>query len=311
MTMAEQLSRFDARSREQWFATGNRLLPPAVSVLLALGIAYELAQLALALLPGEPYGGPPPEVARTVRTVADPQASNLAQLRDWHPFGQAPTESATAAPPPSAIVDAPDTTLNLKLSGTITRSADDESEAMIQSGNQEEKRYFVGDTIEGGNGAVLHSVYPDRVILNRAGRLETLRRPEELPARRAATPTARFAPPQTDADDQGSLRQVISANASRLTDIIRLAPHVESGTVVGFRVNPGRDEGAFNGLGLRAGDIVTDINGIALNDPGRGLQAFEALGEATMGNVTVIRDGAAQVLVIDTSQLESISENRQ
>ena len=41
------------------------------------------------------------------------------------------------------------------------------------------------------------------------------------------------------------------------------------------------------------------------------LAVFEALGEATMANVTVIREGEAQVLPIDTSQLESLAEGRQ
>jgi general secretion pathway protein C len=104
---------------------------------------------------------------------------------------------------------------------------------------------------------------------------------------------------------------VISQNASRLTDIVRLAPHIQEGRVVGFRVNPGRDRDSFEALGLLAGDVVTDINGIALDDATRGLQAFEALGEATMANVTVLRDGTPTVLVIDTSQLQNLQENRE
>jgi len=57
--------------------------------------------------------------------------------------------------------------------------------------------------------------------------------------------------------------------------------------------------------------IVTDINGIVLDDYNRGLQAFEALGEATMANVTVLRDGSTQVLVIDTRQLQNLQPKPQ
>jgi hypothetical protein len=35
---------------------------------------------------------------------------------------------------------------------------------------------------------------------------------------------------------------------------------------------------------------------------------FEALGEATMANVTVIRNGVPQLIVIDTSQLQGLGE---
>ena len=109
----------------------------------------------------------------------------------------------------------------------------------------------------------------------------------------------------------GSLRDVISDNATRLTDIVRLAPHVQEGQVVGFRVNPGRDRATFEALGLQAGDVVTDINGTVLDDPSQGLQVFQSLGESTQANVTVLRDGVPQVIVIDTTQLQSLQENRE
>ena len=107
------------------------------------------------------------------------------------------------------------------------------------------------------------------------------------------------------------LREVISDNAARLSDIIRPVPHVQEGQVVGFRVNPGRDRAAFEALGLQPGDVVTDINGTVLDDPSQGLQVFQSLGEATQANVTVLRDGVPQVIVIDTSQLQSLQENRE
>ena len=103
----------------------------------------------------------------------------------------------------------------------------------------------------------------------------------------------------------------ISDNASRITDIMRLAPHIEEGQMIGFRLQPGRDRDTFEALGLQAGDVVTDINGTVLNDPTAGLQVFQALGEATMANVTVMREGVPQVIVIDTTQLENLAENRE
>jgi general secretion pathway protein C len=153
-------------------------------------------------------------------------------------------------------------------------------------------------------------VYSDRVLLNRSGRLETLRLPKELAA--STGPMGMPSPlPQAAAPAGGSLREVISENASRLTDIVRLAPHVQEGQVVGFRVNPGRDRAAFEALGLQAGDVVTDINGTVLDDPSQGLQVFQSLGETTQANVTVLRDGVPQVLVIDTTQLQRLQENRE
>jgi len=311
MNLAEKLSQFNLRSREQWLLAANRVLPPILSAVLVIAIAYQFAGITTSFLPGTAYG-PAPEVARVTGPAPGSQATDLSSLTNWHPFGEARVESIASEPLPAMPVDAPDTSLNLKLTGVIPQIFNEhleQSEAMIQSGNQPDQRYRVGETIEGAGGATLHHVYHDRVILNRNGRLETLRLPEELTSR-ANSATGRPAAPMPGTD-QSSLRQVISANASRLTDIIRLAPHVEGGQVVGFRINPGREAETFDALGLRAGDVVTDINGLALNDPSRGLQAFEALGETTMANVTVLRDGSPQVIVIDTSQLDALSEDRQ
>ena len=108
-----------------------------------------------------------------------------------------------------------------------------------------------------------------------------------------------------------SLRGVLTNNASQLSQVIRVAPFLDQGQMVGFRINPAQDPQLFQSLGLQPNDVVTDINGMTLNDPSAGLQVFESLGEATQANVTVIRNGNPEVLVIDTSQLQQLSEGRQ
>ena len=227
-------------------------------------------------------------------------------------FGEAPDpEAVEAAPPPTELVDAPDTTLNLRLSGVVVRDLNEDSDAMIANGNQPDKRYRVGETIEGASGATLHHVYADRVLLNRNGRLETLRLPEEDDAGANVRRAAAARPAPAPVTNTAPLREVISQNATAITRVMRFAPHVEGGQIVGFRVTPGPEADVFQGLGLEPGDVVTDINGITLDDPSRGLQAFEALGESTMASVTILRNGNPQVISIDTTQLEALSEGRQ
>jgi general secretion pathway protein C len=227
-------------------------------------------------------------------------------LTDSHLFGEA---SEQAAPEVSEVIDAPETTLSLTLKGILAKEEDTNGGAIISSNRGEDKAYQVGQGIDGADGATLHSVYADRVLLNRNGRLETLRLPKELTA--SAQPMGMPSPLPQAAAPSGSLREVISENATKLTDIVRLAPHVQEGQVVGFRVNPGRDRDTFEALGLRAGDVVTDINGTVLDDPSQGLQVFQSLGESTQANVTVLRDGVPQVVVIDTTQLQTLQENRE
>jgi general secretion pathway protein C len=147
-------------------------------------------------------------------------------------------------------------------------------------------------------------------LLNRSGRLETLRLPKELSTTSPGSQLPMASPLPQPAPAAG-LREVITENATRLADIVRIAPHVQEGQVVGFRVTPGRDRDAFEALGLQPGDVVSDINGTMLDDPSQGLAVFQALGESTQANVTVLRDGVPQVIVIDTSQLQSLEENRE
>ena len=307
MDVAKRLADWRDQPPEQWFNAANRYLPPGITAVLVIAIAYQLATLTWTLIPGStPLATP---AARAVDSGKTTGGADYSVLEDSNLFGEeAEQPQAVVAP----VVDAPDTTLSLTLRGILSKEGDPNGSVIIEgSRGGEMKTYFVGQTIDGADGATLHSVYADRVLLNRAGRLETLRLPKELTPSSGSSMAMASPLPSAAAPQTGSLREVISENAARLTDIIRPSPHVQEGQVVGFRVNPGRDRAAFEALGLQPGDVVTDINGTVLDDPSQGLQVFQSLGESTQANVTVLRDGVPQVIVIDTTQLQRLQENRQ
>jgi general secretion pathway protein C len=313
MDLAKHLGTWKEQSPEQWARTANRYLPTGGTAILVLAIAYQLASLTWVLAPG----APPPVRARPVSpaepSAGDAQAADVEALVHSHLFGEA--DKAPPAPAAEAITEAPDTTLTLDLRGILSIGDDGSSGQVIIAANRgEDKTYHVGQAIDNTSGAKLYSVYWDKVLLDRGeGRYETLRLPKELlgtPAPRAKGPM--MAPPVAAPPAANeSLRTVIGQNAAKLQDIIRVAPQVDQGKVVGFRIQPGKDRATFDTLGLVPGDVITEINGVVLDDPSKGLQAFEALGEATQANVTVLRDGAPQALVVDTTQLQSLKENRQ
>jgi general secretion pathway protein C len=304
---AKRLAAWKDQPPEQWLKLVNRYLPPVVTAVLVLAIAYRLAELTWLLVPSTLPSSPPPPVIAT-RTAAAGPATTTYDLEGWHPFGEA---SANAPPPVVATQDAPDTTLALVLSLVHAFPDPEVGYASISSGRGEQKLYPAGAAIDGANGATLHSVYADRVLIDRGGRVETLRFPEpqQLPGG-ALPPTARLAPPPPPAQNT-NLREVISANASRITDIIRAVPHIEGEQMVGYRVTPARNREAFAALGLEPGDVLTEVNGTALNDPASSLQVFESLGEASMATVTVLRNGTSQAVVIDMTQIQNIAENLQ
>ncbi len=307
---------------ESWLRGLNRYGPPIVMAVLVIAIARELADITWTLLsdtaaPSAPARASTPVQRDDGSVVA---AVDYSTLDGWKPFGEPPEETETVAT--AAILDAPDTTLNLSLHGVLevadpeTRQAQpDQGMAMISSGRAEQELYRVGDSITGGSSARLHSVYYDRVLLDRGGRVETLRLPLEVaasaPPPRVAARPGDVGRQQAAASGSTSLRDALSDNAAMLTEVIRPSPHMEGGQMTGFRLAPGRNRDAFNALGLQPGDIMTEVNGLVMNDPRAAAQVFSALSETNVANVTIVRDGAPQVMTIDLSTVESIMENSQ
>ena len=77
-----------------------------------------------------------------------------------------------------------------------------------------------------------------------------------------------------------------------------------NGQLKGYRVFPGRNRQQFVALGLRPGDLITEINGVLLNNPSQGMAIFRSLGESTQVSVTVERNGKQETLHLDTNSIE-------
>jgi len=299
--MQNVMSRWRVESPEQLLAKASQHLPLWVSLIFVVLIAYYLARLSWMLLPSsdEPLWVPPQSVSE--RPGIQNQGNGDEQYKsivDAHLFGIA--DESTAETAPSETDDAPDTRLNLKLRATVAASETDIAHAIIADGSGTEKVYFMKDSVPGG--ATLHRVHVDRVILNRGGVLEALRLPKEFAGNPAAAPRAanRRSNPAT-----ANVQQLLSQNAATFTEIIRPQPFMPNGQLKGYRVFPGRNRQQFIALGLRPGDLVTEINGVALNNPTQGMEVFRSLGESSQVSVTIERNGRPQVLNLDSSKLSA------
>ncbi len=306
MELTHKIQHLRERSPEQWLALANNELPAVTAWVLVILIAWSGAQLLWSLFPGEPEFDWSRRAASGGTPVNNADVSvDFRAIANAHLFGE-----ADAQPTPSAAVKAPETRLNLKLRGTI--AADDETiaHAIIADDSNKAQVYFVEDSVPGG--ATLHEVHPDRVILNRGGALETLRLPKEsqnLGIQRAIVSD------DVDADEHGgsrrdTLRAAVGSNPSAFTEIIRPQPFMPNGEMRGYRVYPGRDRKAFAALGLRPGDLVTEINGQSLNNLSEGMEIFRQLGDATQMTVTIERNGSPMALTLDSSQFNNASGAR-
>ena len=95
----------------------------------------------------------------------------------------------------------------------------------------------------------------------------------------------------------------MSNNAARLSDVIRPTPYFVNGQQQGYRVYPGRDRRQFAALGLKAGDLIKDIDGQALTNPQQAMQIFQSLGSASQVTVTVERDGQPTTILLTTDKI--------
>jgi len=285
----------DTRTQE-WLTRLQGNGPRLVSLALAALIAAELARIAISVLGGGPVKSPEPvlssQAPRGARAGLDLQSVISAHL-----FGVATVDPATQDP-----AHAPPSAANLVLAGTIATQDPKRGVAIISDGGPS-KVYSVGDSV---GGASLHSVYLDHVILDRAGQLETLLLPRLLgPGMRGPPVVRRFgADPRTVAAVD-NIRRMVQQDPGLLDQVMRTVPSYDSaaGKLRGFRAYPGANRVIFNKLGLKPGDLVTSINGTALDDPQRSQEVFNTIQTSDHVTVTVERGGQKQDITLNIAQV--------
>ena len=288
-------------------STVNRLLPPAVSLLLVVLIAWQLAKMIWMLVPGSSIGDVVPLPASLPEsTLAMQGSTDVRTIADSHIFGRADIEEFEPLLIVEADADLADTRLvNLTLNGTVASEIPNYSVAIISDGGNDQEVYVIGDSV--GNNTTLHAVYADRVVLNEKGVLTNLKLPREFKNAPVAN-VRRATTTRQKPDNSQSIQAVVTQNLTKLTDVIRPTPYRVEGKQVGFRVYPGRDRRKFAALGLRPGDIIKDIDGRELTDASQAMQVFQSLGTSEQVTVTIEREGVSESLILKTSQLDLSGE---
>lgn len=271
--------------------------PQLATVVLAGAIAAQLALLAWKFLPGAqppPMPSPPAQAAPTF----DPGA-----IVNAHLFG-------TAEPAAGPANAAPLTRVALVLVGTIAATDPQKGLAILGESAQAARVYSVGQQVPGG--VKLHSVYPDRVVLDRSGALETLPLPRQVASGTGIAMPAAAVSPATAGDGTEppiaeSVQRLIAQGPEVVGEMLRPMPAFANGQLQGFRLYPGRDRQKFAKLGLQPGDLVTQVNGVPLADAQRGMEILRGLGNAGTAQVTIERGGSVQQITINASQIASMA----
>lgn len=234
------------------------------------------------------------------------KAVDISAMQSWYLFGgSGATVSAEQAP----LVDPSTTTatsLNLLLMGVLMSDVPEASFAVIQNG-QLSSLYKVGDEIPIAAGVTLAKVLVDRVIINNRGSMEALLLFDDKASLGTVTSDQNVVIDQRNNPEVSAIannyRNQLLTNPMSMTDVIKVSIAKDaSGKVMGYRIRPGRDRAQFAKFGLQAGDVVTSINGVQLDDPAKAMELYGQLKEAKEATFIVKRGNQEVSLMVGLNQ---------
>jgi general secretion pathway protein C len=291
MEMAANIWSSSAGKAGEWRSMALARAPQIVTFILALALAAQLAFIVVGLSSRSRQTTPPTGAAGPAAQPLD-----IGGLVNAHLFGNAVVQNAAGD-----AANAPPSSMPLVLAGVLATENPKEGMAIIGESAATAKVVSVGKQVPGG--ALLNSVYNDRAVLDRNGALESLMLPKRS--------TGSFTPPPPAVAASGNdatlerMRKLVNDDPGVIGQVLRPQPVFAGGKMRGFRVYPGANRQAFARIGLRAGDLVTAINGTPLDDKDRAQEIFATLNSSTDARVSVTRNGRQQELVLNMAQIAS------
>ena len=272
---------------------GPRLVAGLMAALIALQAGFFVTGQNRGLTPASTHGA----VAGPVGPGAGANLSTLhvSEITSAHLFGETHSTVDDA--------NAPQTSVQLVLAGVLAVPDPKRGLAIIGPSSGTAKLYSVGSAIPGG--VSLHSVYSDRVLLDRAGVIESLYLPRKAPL------GGTVAQADATASPGERLATLAQGNAAVLGGLVRAQPVFIGSKLAGYRIYPGgrTSVGAFTHLGLRPGDLITGVNGTPLDDPARANEILQTLSSLASANLTIQRNGQSQELTLNLETVASDAEN--
>jgi len=274
----------------------NERLSFVASVILTVLIAWTLAGLGWQWFYTPKVESFAPSVSPTNQTHSG-KATTLEGVSALHLFGEVDSKPVSVQAP----VDAPDTRLQLVLSGVFAANDPKISLAIISQKGQKDKTYQIGDTLPGN--VKLHQIYTDRVILSRSGKLETLRiskKKNNLIQKANVNRGARRSIPSTHRPPSNRInnaKKMFKSSPQELWKKIRITPVMKDGKLSGYHFNH-NDRQLMKDLGLQPSDVITAINGQPVTDMNTMMATMNELDSMGELNLELMRNGVTQSISI-------------
>ncbi len=197
------------------------------------------------------------------------------------------------------------TQLQLKLWGTVASPQGAEASYAVIESEKDHKQhlYRVGDTVAG---ATVKMILRDKVILTRNGRNEVLE--IEKPGKTHLGMPLRFTSrvgPAPGSPGVSIIRRRITLsrnqinttmnNVGQLMQEAKIQP-VRSGGTQGLVISQIRPNSLFRRLGLRNGDIITEVNGRTIQSVDDALQLYSQLKASNRVSLAIKRSGRNELI---------------
>ncbi len=182
--------------------------------------------------------------------------------------------------------------LPLILTGTMPGRNAREGQVFIGVNKDSPQTYAAGAIL--ANNARIAEIYTDHVVLEREGQrvklyLQGTGKPSDAKQLTSLlTVGGTAAPPPA---------KVTSHEI--LTDYIRPNPMYDGQVLRGYQVYAGQKSGVFSQMGLQAGDVITAINGVPLNEPHSAIEQLMQLTQGFAVTAVIDRKGQRQSIALD------------
>ncbi|RSD32831.1 type II secretion system protein GspC [Vibrio pectenicida] len=228
--------------------------------------------------------------------VAKESGLNIADLQNSNLFGRYQAEAPIVKK--KVVTDAPKSRLSVVLVGVVTSSEEGKNLAVLSNRGQQ-ATYGIGETLEGTRAKVVQVLY-DRIIVDNSGRNETvmlegLKYTKDLQPQ----PKTKAIKAEVSQDKLEEIRSVIRKDPKQIFQYVRMSQMKRDGKVIGYRLSPGKDKELFESVGLKPGDVATQLNGQNLSDPAAMGEIFKSISQLTELNLTVERDSQSFEIYIE------------
>jgi general secretion pathway protein C len=267
----------------------SRKAATVVSLLLIIACAYLLVQVTWMFLPQDDAGMAPAKTVTQPIVNTSRQDDSFRKLTSANIFGV--SEKAAVQQPSKA----PETKLNLTLKGVLAATSMEMASAIIAQGKAgKEEIYSIGDRMPGN--VLIKEIHPEYVVLERGGRLETLKLQKISGVSGIETSnTSSLSSRRAGGSPATQLKQIRSNILKDPTSFGEYALPVvvkENGKQIGYRLKAQKKGELLAKLGIQSTDVITQINGVKLDQPQNGISALRKLSTATNLDIVVRRNGA-------------------